>query len=42
MHNKDTTTLISHVIPLDVTVCASFFAIVLVVKYIRYTVYVLK
>ena len=38
MHNKDTITFVSHAIPLGVTVCTSFFAIVLVVKYLRYTI----
>ena len=38
MHDKDTITLVSHAIPLDVTVCASFFAIILVVKYLRYMI----
>ena len=38
MHDKDMITLISHEIALDVNVCASFFAIILVVKYLRYMI----
>ena len=39
MHDKDTITLVSHAIPLDVNICASFFAIIILVfKYLRYMI----